>query len=260
MRSGQHPSRDRHQEQRDDHRREPEPDGRTSTSRLRTSPALLAAVGLYAAAAGHVIAALVHLSHGWSITAFFLVAAAVQVVVAGRVGRGTAAAGLVVAVLLGTLGLVLLYVASRTLNLPFGGVHTVHNDRPQDPDLLGTAVVLAELVTLATAPALLPDRCAGGRRPHDAGRGRGCGRRGPRAWCERRSQQAGPASPGPRPLGRGGCCAEPGCLVVALAVLLVSGCCRSRPSASRRTAWPRPISAGDHLLLDKRDAGHPARR
>ena len=127
------------------------------TSRLRTSPALLAAVGLYAAAAGHVVAALVHLSHGWSITAFFLVAAAAQVVVAGRVGRGTAAAGLLVAVLLGTLGLVLLYVASRTVNLPFGGVHTVHNDRPQDPDLLGTAVVVAELVTLATAPALLPE-------------------------------------------------------------------------------------------------------
>jgi hypothetical protein len=127
------------------------------TSRLRTSPALLAAVGLYAAATGHVAAALVHLSHGWSITAFFLVAAAVQVAAAGRIGRGTAAAGLVVAVLLGTLGLVLLYVASRTVNLPFGGVHTVHNDRPEDPDLLGTAVVLAELVTLATAPALLPE-------------------------------------------------------------------------------------------------------
>ena len=63
------------------------------TSRLRTSPALLAAVGLYAAAAGHVVAALVHLSHGWSITAFFLVAAAVQVAVAGRIARGTAAAG-----------------------------------------------------------------------------------------------------------------------------------------------------------------------
>ena len=127
------------------------------TVRRRTSPALLAAVGLYAAAAGHVIAALVHLSHGWSITAFFLVTAAAQVVVAGRIGRSTAAARLVVAVLLGTLGLVLLYVASRTLNLPFGGVHTVHNDRPQDPDLLGTAVVVAELVTLATAPALLPE-------------------------------------------------------------------------------------------------------
>jgi hypothetical protein len=129
-----------------------------STSRRLTSPSMLASVGLYAAAAGHVVAALVHLSHGWGITAFFLVTAAVQVGVAGRVGRGTAGAGLVAAVLLGTVGLVLLYVASRTMNLPFGGVHTVHNDRPQDPDLLGTAVVLAELITLATAPALLPDR------------------------------------------------------------------------------------------------------
>ena len=51
--------------------------------------------------------------------------------------------------------LVLLYVASRTVNLPFGGVHTVHNDRPQDPDILGTVVVAAELLTLATGPALL---------------------------------------------------------------------------------------------------------
>src|SRR5215207_3023083 len=52
------------------------------TSLTLTSPALLAAVGLYAAAAGHVIAALVHLSHGWSITAFFLVAAAALVTLA----------------------------------------------------------------------------------------------------------------------------------------------------------------------------------
>ena len=127
-----------------------------TTARRLTSPSLLAAVGLYAAAAGHVIAALVHLQHGWGVTTFFLVAAAAQVAVAGRVGRGTAGPALVSAVLLATVGLVLLYVASRTINLPFGGVHTVHNDRPQDPDLLGTVVVIAELVTLATAPALLP--------------------------------------------------------------------------------------------------------
>ena len=125
--------------------------------RRLTSPPLLAAVGLYAAAAGHVIAALVHLEHGWEVSVFFLVAAAVQVSVAGRIGRGTAGPALVGVVLLTTLGLVLLYVASRTMNLPFGGVHTAHNDRPQDPDLLGTVVVIAELVTLATVPALLPE-------------------------------------------------------------------------------------------------------
>lgn len=125
--------------------------------RRLTSPSLLAAVGLYTAAAGHVIAALVHLEHGWDVTVFFFVAAALQVAVAGRIGRATAGPALVSAVLVATLGLVLLYVASRTMNLPFGGVHTVHNDRPQDPDMLGTVVVVAELVTLASVPALLPE-------------------------------------------------------------------------------------------------------
>jgi hypothetical protein len=125
--------------------------------RRLASPALLAAVGLYAAAAGHVIAALVHLEHGWDVTVFFFIAAAAQVAVAGRIGRATAGPALVGAVLLGTLGLVLLYVASRTMTLPFGGIHTAHNDRPQDPDMLGTVVVVAELVTLATLPALLPE-------------------------------------------------------------------------------------------------------
>lgn len=127
----------------------------TAAGRRLASPSALASLGLYVAAGGHVIASLVHLSHGWGITAFFLVTAAVQVVAAGRVARG---AGTVVlsAVLAATLGLVLLYLASRTLTLPFGGVHTVHNDRPQDPDLLGTVVVAAELLILATGPALLP--------------------------------------------------------------------------------------------------------
>jgi hypothetical protein len=55
-----------------------------STSRRLTSPSMLASVGLYAAAAGHVVAALVHLSHGWGITAFFLVTAAVQICWARR--------------------------------------------------------------------------------------------------------------------------------------------------------------------------------
>ena len=129
----------------------------TTGLRRLTSPSLLAAVGLYTAAAGHVIAALVHLEHGWDVTVFFFVAAALQVAVAGRIGRATAGPALVSPVQVATLGLVLLYVASRTMNLPFGGVHTVHNDRPQDPDMLGTVVVVAELVTLATVPALLPE-------------------------------------------------------------------------------------------------------
>jgi hypothetical protein len=126
-----------------------------AAGRRLASPSVLASLGLYVAAGGHVIASLVHLSHGWGITAFFLVVAAAQVVAAGRVARG---AGTLVlsAVLATTLGLVLLYLASRTLTLPFGGVHTVHNDRPQDPDLLGTVVVAAELLTLVAGQALLP--------------------------------------------------------------------------------------------------------
>lgn len=131
--------------------------GTPAAPRRLTSPALLAAVGLYTAAAGHVIAALVHLEHGWEVGAFLAAAAALQVAVAGRIGRATAGPRFVGLVLAATLGLVLLYVASRTMNLPFGGVHTAHNDRPQDPDMLGTVVVMAELVTLATVPALLPD-------------------------------------------------------------------------------------------------------
>ena len=128
----------------------------TAAGRRLASPSALASLGLYVAAGGHVIASLVHLSHGWGITAFFLVVAAA--IRSSPPAGSPAGAGTVVlsAVLAATLGLVLLYLASRTLTLPFGGVHTVHNDRPQDPDLLGTVVVAAELLTLATGPALLP--------------------------------------------------------------------------------------------------------
>jgi hypothetical protein len=129
----------------------------TAAGALRrlSTPSALASLGLYVAAGGHVIAMLTHLSHGWNIAAFFLACAALQVVAAGRVARGAGPAFLST-VLAATLGLVLLYLASRTMTLPFGGVHTVHNDRPQDADLPGTVVVAAELLTLATGPALLP--------------------------------------------------------------------------------------------------------
>src|ERR1700754_3685272 len=82
-------------------------DVRPVVGRRLTSPSFLALCGLYAAAGGHAIAALVHLSHGWGMTVFFLVVAAVQVWAAGRLARG--AGGLATgAVLAATLGLVLL--------------------------------------------------------------------------------------------------------------------------------------------------------
>ena len=131
------------------------PKGTVARLRELATVPRLAALGLYGAAGGHLIAALVFLNHGWSITTFFLVVAGFQIAAAGRLARGASGAA-TAAVLAVTLGLVLLYLASRTVALPFGGVHTAHNDRPQDADLLGTFVVAAELLTLATGPALLP--------------------------------------------------------------------------------------------------------
>ena len=49
-----------------------------------------------------------------------------------------------------------------------------------------------------------------------------------------------------------------GCLVVALAVLLVSGVLPVQAIRVPSDSMAPTISAGDHLLLDKRDAGHPA--
>jgi hypothetical protein len=128
-------------------------------TRTRLTAPAVAAVGLYVAAGGHLGAALQHLEHGARYAVFFVAVALLQVLVGGRLGRARPAG--VAAALAGTLALVLLYVASRTLTLPFGGLHSAFNDRPQDADLLGTVVVLGELLTLATAPALLP---AAGRR------------------------------------------------------------------------------------------------
>jgi hypothetical protein len=136
----------------------PTPDGTTSASPVRgwASAARLTSLGLYVAAAGHVGAALEHLSHGWFYAVFFLAVALTQVVVAGRVAHGTLGSAGLGVVLGATLGLLLLYVASRTVALPVGGMHGAWNDRPEEPDLLGSVVVVAELLVLATGPALLP--------------------------------------------------------------------------------------------------------
>jgi signal peptidase I len=49
-----------------------------------------------------------------------------------------------------------------------------------------------------------------------------------------------------------------GCLVVALAVLLVSGVLPVQAVRVPSDSMAPTISSGDHLLLDKRDAAHPA--
>ena len=122
----------------------------------RGSRELAGALGMVLAGAGHVFAALDHLSHALLFSAFFLVVAVAQLLLAARIREGARPA-LVMAVLAGSIGLVLLYVVSRTVALEFGP----HSDRPEDPDVLGTAVLICELVTIAVLPTLLPPRWRG---------------------------------------------------------------------------------------------------
>jgi uncharacterized membrane protein len=113
----------------------------------------VAVLALAVAGAGHLLAALDHLTHDPRFTAFFLAVGIAQLLVAGKVRDGTRAA-VVGSAVAATVLLLVLYLVSRTVALPLGP----HSDRPEDPDLLGMLVVLAEVTALATLPALLADR------------------------------------------------------------------------------------------------------
>ncbi|GAA1240977.1 hypothetical protein GCM10009609_00700 [Pseudonocardia aurantiaca] len=110
-----------------------------------------AALGMVLAGAGHVVAALEHLDHGLVFAAFFLTVGVAQLGLGPALRKGPRPATVGV-VLAGTIGLLLLYVVSRTVVLDLGP----HSDRPEDPDALGTAVVIVELVTVTALPTLLP--------------------------------------------------------------------------------------------------------
>lgn len=112
-----------------------------------------AALGLVVAGACHLLTALEHLTHDVRFAVFFLAAGVVQVCL-GPGLRRRARPAVVAAALAGTVGLLLLYLVSRTVALELGP----HADRPEDPDPLGTVVVVAELVAVAALPALLPPR------------------------------------------------------------------------------------------------------
>lgn len=109
--------------------------------------------GMLVAGVTHVLAALDHLSHEPGFVVFFLVAGAVQIGLAPYPGR-PARPGRVAVAVASTVGLLLLYVASRTVALNLGP----HSDRPEDPDLLGTIVVVSELVAVVGLLALMPPR------------------------------------------------------------------------------------------------------
>jgi hypothetical protein len=131
-------------------------------SDLLTSPAapvrtdrwtLAAAAVVTLAGALHLVAALEHLGHDVRFAVFFLGVGAAQVAAGPSLRRGMAPAA-AVTVLAGSVGLVLLYLYSRTIGLQVGP----HADRPEDPDALGLAVVACELVAVAAVAALLPPR------------------------------------------------------------------------------------------------------
>jgi hypothetical protein len=105
------------------------------------------------AGAGHVVAALEHLDHGLVFAAFFLTVGVAQLGL-GPALRKEPRPATVGVVLAASIGLLLLYVVSRTVVLDLGP----HSDRPEDPDVLGTGVVIFELVTVTALPTLLPAR------------------------------------------------------------------------------------------------------
>lgn len=112
-----------------------------------------AAGGMVVAGVVHFLAALDHMDHKPQFVAFFLAVGVGQIALAPHPGR-TPRPGRVALALSSTVGLLLLYLASRTVVLDLGP----HADRPEAPDLLGTIAVAAELVALVGLPALLPPR------------------------------------------------------------------------------------------------------
>jgi hypothetical protein len=110
-----------------------------------------ARLGIDVAGATHLLAALDHFGHDPGFSVFFFVTGTAQLVVAHSVRRGVRPVT-ATAVLAGTVGLLLLYLVSRTVAVAIGP----HADRPLDADLLGTVAVVAELVTVVALPTLLP--------------------------------------------------------------------------------------------------------
>ncbi|MBC3194303.1 hypothetical protein H7X46_24940 [Pseudonocardia sp. C8] len=118
---------------------------------IRTARAGAAATVL--AGALHLVAGALHAHHGPLVGVFFLAVGGVQIwfgLAARRgVGERVATAGIAA-----TVGLVVLYLVSRTVTLPIGA----HADRPEDGDLLGFTVVVAELAMIVTLAAPLGPR------------------------------------------------------------------------------------------------------
>jgi hypothetical protein len=133
-------------------------DAATSAPALRSSAptvtaGLVAAGAVTVAGVLHLLAALEHVQHQMTFAVFFMVVGLLQAGAGAGLRKGPTPLriGLGLAAL---VGLVVLYVYSRTIGLQIGP----HADRPEDPDFLGIAVVVCELAAIAAMITLLPDR------------------------------------------------------------------------------------------------------
>lgn len=113
-----------------------------------------AALGMVVAGGGHLLAALAHIGHDVRFTIFFLAVGLVQICLGPGLRHRRPRPATIWLALAGTAALLLLYLVSRTVVLELGP----HSDRPEDPDPVGTVVVLAELVTVGALPGLLAPR------------------------------------------------------------------------------------------------------
>lgn len=108
--------------------------------------------GAAVAAVVHVAAAFDHADHGGRYVAFFCVAATAQLILALRL-RARPSSLDVLAGMVGTVALVGAYVAQQLVALPLTGGHI-----EAGAGRLGLVALLAELVTVASLPALVEGR------------------------------------------------------------------------------------------------------
>jgi hypothetical protein len=112
---------------------------------------LVTACAMTVAGALHLIAALDHLHHDVIFVVFFLLVGVAQASTGLGLYGGVRPRS-AVAMMAGTVALILLYGYSRTVGLRIGP----HADRAESPDALGLTVVACELLVVAGLAAMLP--------------------------------------------------------------------------------------------------------
>lgn len=118
----------------------------------------IAAITTAGAAVVHVQAAIDYVHRGPVFQGFFVVVALAQIVATVLLILRPRTAGLI-ALLAGTVALMVLYVLSHTIIIPFLMDMNAHGgDRPQKSDALGVVATVFQLGTVMAVSALLPPR------------------------------------------------------------------------------------------------------